>query len=476
MGIREREAERILKREIKRRRELEDKLSKLESNLQNKDSCTAREDSPLGGEDLFFEDIMWAKFLRNFKSPNMNLYDGTTDPKHHLSNFKSQMYLADGSDATRCKAFPTTLTKAAMKWFDSLPPKFSIQKDKVKYAPSLLGVKQEVGEPLREYMERFNKACLEIQDLPNKAVIMGLVNALREGPSSQSISKRHPTSLNDIQERAEKYINMEENARLREPNWRLRNPHQSKKKEREPKRKEEVGPEKPRRCHNNTPLRASLVDVYRKICHTEKLPSHPLPPHGSRNKYCEYHKLYRNSKNDCYDLKNVIEKLAREGRLDRYLTERPSNQGKRKRDNEDLEQRGPPPQTLERHVHTTSGGFAGGGLTKSSRKRRLKEVYQVRDAGLELPTISFTKEDGRGIVSGHDDPVVITMILANAHLYKTLVDQGSSADILFKPAFDKLGLDKKELKAFPDTLFGLGDTPIKPLGFFPLHTTFGRGL
>ncbi|XP_072054420.1 uncharacterized protein [Arachis hypogaea] len=144
------------------------------------------------------------------------------------------MYLADASDATRCKAFPTTLSKAVMKWFDSLPPRsvtsfedlsrkflmrFSIQKDKVKHAPSLLGVKQEVGEPLRDYMERFNKACLEIQDLPTEGVIMGLVNGLREGPFSQSISKRHPTSFNDVQERAEKYINMEENAKLRESSW-----------------------------------------------------------------------------------------------------------------------------------------------------------------------------------------------------------------------------------------------------------------
>ncbi|XP_072066799.1 uncharacterized protein [Arachis hypogaea] len=142
------------------------------------------------------------------------------------------MYLADASDATRCKAFPTTLMKAVMKWFDSLPPRsvasfddlsrkflmrFSIQKNKVKHAPSLSGVKQEVGEPLRDYMERFNKVFLEIQDLPTEAVIMGLVNGLREGPFSQSISKRHPTSLSDVQERAEKYINMEENARLREP-------------------------------------------------------------------------------------------------------------------------------------------------------------------------------------------------------------------------------------------------------------------
>ncbi|XP_072064499.1 uncharacterized protein [Arachis hypogaea] len=122
-----------------------------------------------------------------------------------------------------------------------------------------------------------------------------------------------------------------------------------------------------------------------------------------------------------------------------------------------------------------SRGFVGGGVTKSSRKRHLKEVYQVGNEGPDLPTISFTKEDGQGIVPGHDDPVVITMILANAHLHRALVDQGSSADILFKPTFDKLGLDEKELRAYPDTLFGLGDTPIKPLGFIPLHTTFGRG-
>ncbi|XP_072056308.1 uncharacterized protein [Arachis hypogaea] len=172
---------------------------------------------------------MQTRAPRNFKRPDMNLYDKTTDPRHHLSNFKSRMYLADASDATRCKAFPTTLTKSIMKWFDSLPPRsvasfddlarkfftwFSIQKDKVKHAPSLLGVKQEVSEYLRDYMERFNKAYFEIQDLHTEAIIMGLVNGLREGPFFQSISKRHPTSLNDVQERAEKYINMEENVRL----------------------------------------------------------------------------------------------------------------------------------------------------------------------------------------------------------------------------------------------------------------------
>ncbi|XP_057747541.1 uncharacterized protein LOC130966731 [Arachis stenosperma] len=197
---------------------------------------------------------------------------------------------------------------------------------------------------------------------------------------------------------------------------------------------------------------------------------------GSRSEYCEYHKLYGHSTNDCYDLKNVIKKLVREGRLDRYLMERSDHHGKRKQDEED--RRDSPPQIPERHIHMISEGreLAEGDLTKSSRKRHLKEVYQVRGELFDLPTFSFTKEDRQGIVTGHDDPVVITMILANVDLYRTLVDQGSSADILFKPAFDKLGLDEKDLRAYPDTLYGLGDAPTKPLGFIPLHTTFGKGI
>ncbi|XP_015955443.1 uncharacterized protein LOC107479859 [Arachis duranensis] len=48
-------------------------------------------------------------------------------------------------------------------------------------------------------------------------------------------------------------------------------------------------------------------------------------------------------------------------------------------------------------------------------------------------------------------------------------------NILFKSAFDKLGLQEKELRAYPNTLFGLEDSPIQPLGYIPLHTTFGKG-
>ncbi|QHO12292.1 uncharacterized protein DS421_15g505670 [Arachis hypogaea] len=288
------------------------------------------------GENPFIEEIMRASVARNFKSLDMDLYDGKTDPRHHLSNFKSWMYLVDASDATRCKAFPTMLTKVAIKWFDSLLPRSITCFDDLA----------------RKFLTRFSvQKESQIRSKPPRSqarVIIGLVNGLKEGPFSQSIPKRHPTS-----------------------------------------------PE---------------------IYHIEKLPRHCLIKNkkdGSRAEYYEYHKIYGHSTNDCYDLKNVIEKLAREGRLERYLAERSDDQGKRKRVKGDRSRRDWLPRTTDRHIHMIVGGFARVGITKSSRKRHLKDVYQVREEAEvpDLPTISFMKEDVQGITSGHDDPVVITIIL-----------------------------------------------------------------
>nr|XP_025692712.1 uncharacterized protein LOC112794967 [Arachis hypogaea] len=201
---------------------------------------------------------MKAKVPEDFKAPDIDPYDGASDPSHHLSYFRSRMYL---TEATRCKAFPTTLTKITIKWFNSLPPrsitsfddlskKFlarsSIQKDKDKHTPSLLGIEQADRERLRTYMERFNKACIDIQNLSTEVAIMGLINSLREGSLSQSISKKHLTSLNEVQDQAEKYINMEENSRLGEA-FKTSFSYPSRDKDKEPKKKEDQPTEKPRK-------------------------------------------------------------------------------------------------------------------------------------------------------------------------------------------------------------------------------------
>ncbi|POO76363.1 hypothetical protein C1T30_43630, partial [Bacillus sp. MBGLi97] len=58
----------------------------------------------------------------------------------------------------------------------------------------------------------------------------------------------------------------------------------------------------------------------------------------------------------------------------------------------------------------------------------------------------------------------------------TLINQKNLTDILFKPAFNKLKLNEKKLKAYPDTLFELKYSLITPLNFISIHTTFKRKL
>ena len=60
---------------------------------------------------------------------------------------------------------------------------------------------------------------------------------------------------------------MEENSRLGEASR-----SGSANRDKESKKKEDRSGEKIKKYHNYTPLRVSLVDVYKEVCHTEKIP------------------------------------------------------------------------------------------------------------------------------------------------------------------------------------------------------------
>ena len=66
---------------------------KLEADLKTKATRPSTEDSFQKDQDPFTREIMKTKIPKDFKLPDMTLYDGTSDPNHHLSNFRSRMYL-----------------------------------------------------------------------------------------------------------------------------------------------------------------------------------------------------------------------------------------------------------------------------------------------------------------------------------------------------------------------------------------------
>jgi hypothetical protein len=87
--------------------------------------------------------------------------------------------------------------------------------------------------------------------------------------------------------------------------------------------------------------------------------------------------------------------------------------------------------------------------------------------------ITFSEEDVKLQGFPHNDALVIEANIASWTLGKLLVDNGSSADIIFVDAYDKMGLSKDLLQP-PDTpLYGFGGRVIHAVGKVLLPVSFG---
>jgi hypothetical protein len=72
----------------------------------------------------------------------------------------------------------------------------------------------------------------------------------------------------------------------------------------------------------------------------------------------------------------------------------------------------------------------------------------------------------------HDDALVVTLTVANHGIHRILVDNGSSADILYWPAFQQMGIDRDRIKPFGSLLVGFGGV-VYPIRIIPLPVTAG---
>ena len=53
----------------------------------------------------------------------------------------------------------------------------------------------------------------------------------------------------------------------------------------------------------------------------------------------------------------------------------------------------------------------------------------------ESPIIGFSEDDARPVYHPHDDALVVSLRVEDYNVHRMLVDNGSSADILYYPAF-----------------------------------------
>ncbi|GFY97729.1 hypothetical protein Acr_12g0002700 [Actinidia rufa] len=306
--------------------------------------------------------------------------------------------------------------------------------DSYKSLMSLYGCSDEETESLKDYVMQFNQAILEVEDPSDKVVIMAMMERLRPGSLFDSLSKNIFETLSALQSKADKYIAAEELAKAKhrrrgkddhnrkEPDTRrsdYREETKSKRTDRDSKRTNERRPHTP-------PRRSELI----------------LPPFN-------------------VTMAQVLTEIKHE-----EIVKRPekikTGLGKETR--------------TSIVIH---GEFGSGGRSSSSRKRHARnangraneEVYNLSSSAVDiLPPITFNNDDLRGLNFPHNDALVVLAVIVNFNIQRILVDNGSSADILFISAM-KIGLDK--LHPFHTTLVGFGGNTTHPLGWIKLSVTLG---
>ncbi|KAM0956159.1 hypothetical protein ACFX2A_024969 [Malus domestica] len=189
-----------------------------------------------------------------------------------------------------------------------------------------------------------------------------------------------------------------------------------------------------------TPLNTTCVAIYPSIAHLKPKPKQRHPdykPTKNTGTFCCYHEHNGHDSEKCITLRNHIEALAREGKIDRFLLH--PLRGNRN----------------QRQVNVIYSICGGTPISKSSNRamknseralgsgHQVFHVEDIRGGKYQKPNwdpICFYLEEERGIIYPHNDPLLVEAHIANFKVQRILVDMGVSVNIMLAEAFKALNV------------------------------------
>ena len=116
-------------------------------------------------------------------------------------------------------------------------------------------------------------------------------------------------------------------------------------------------------------------------------------------------------------------------------------------------------------------GPVSGGSYKSLKKTYYRQIdsVHIRHPSLKYrqsknDDIMFSECDASGIKQPYDDQLIITLGIEGFNTRRVLVDNGSSADIMYMTAYQQLRVDPKKLRPFNSQLVSFSGDKIYPKG------------
>ncbi|XP_016178112.1 uncharacterized protein LOC107620476 [Arachis ipaensis] len=291
----------------------------------------------------------FSKEIVNFKMPkNFTLlmtltpYKEIGDPKVHVTKFEYMMFLNSESDSILCRSFPTFLDGAALLWFCNLPVgsissfdefaklfinHFAASKIYVRDSDYLSTIKQGQYESLKDYMTRFTIVAMEIPDLNPEVQLHAIKSGLRPGKFQEVIAVAKSKTLEEFRDKENGKIEIEELCET----WRNERPSSRKEEEKLP-RSQSKDFKKPFKLtpkfDSYTKFNTKKEDIIKEILHNKlikppkKASIYQDQKYVDKSKHCAFHQKYGHTTDECIVAKDLLERLARQGLVDKYVTSR----------------------------------------------------------------------------------------------------------------------------------------------------------
>lgn len=167
------------------------------------------------------------------------------------------------------------------------------------------------------------------------------------------------------------------------------------------------------------------------------------------NKYCEFHRDHGHNTEQHYALRKEIVYLLKADRLKEFM----SDKGKEILDKAAEKGVGASSshskstQTPARIINMIVGMSELSGNTRLWAKRKVREVINVHGVRKESETgtkVVFSEEDAQHVIQLHHDALVIQIVITNMNVRMILIDNGSSANLLFSSTLKAMQLDDQK--------------------------------